>query len=83
VADQLPASQPADEARGAVTPGWREVLLLGFAVVALVLGLAVVTSMLPAGVQDVVFRTPLAIVVLIVGTFGLLIRVLRRPAPPE
>jgi hypothetical protein len=81
VAERPNASQPADDARDGGTPGWREVLLLGFAVVAIVLGLAVLTSVLPVGFQDVIFRTPLAIVVLAVGTVGLLIWVLRRPTP--
>jgi hypothetical protein len=63
------------------TPGWREVLLLGAVVVAVVLGLAFATSVLPTGLQDVIFRTPLAIVVLLVGTVGLLIWITRRPTP--
>ena len=63
------------------SPGWREVLILGAVVVGVVLGLAVLTSVLPAGLQDVVFRTPLAIVVLAVGTVGLLVWIARRPAP--
>ena len=63
------------------TPGWRQVSLLGAAVVAVVIGLAVLTSLLPTNVQDFVFRTPLAIVVLLVGTVGVLIWITRRPAP--
>ena len=62
-------------------PGWREVFFLGVAVVAIVLGLAFATSVLPVGAQDLIFRTPLAIVVLVVGTVGLLLWVLRRPSP--
>jgi uncharacterized membrane protein YsdA (DUF1294 family) len=54
------------------TRGWREVLLVASAVVGLVLGLAVATSVLPIEAQHVVFRTPLAILVLIIGTIGLL-----------
>ena len=46
-------------------------------IVAGVLGLAVVTSVLPLGLQQLVFRTPLAIVVLVVGTVGLLARLAR------
>ena len=61
------------------TPGWREVLLVAAAVVAIVLGAAVATSLLPPAAQDVVFRTPLAILVLAVGTIGLLVWLVRRP----
>jgi hypothetical protein len=80
-----------DEAGGAGTerstddaptsgPGWREVLFVAVAVVALALGAAAVTGLLPPAGQDVIFRTPLVIVVLIVGTVGLMIRLaLRRP----
>ena len=62
-------------------PGWREVLVVGGLVVAVVLGLAVATSILPTSIQDIVFRTPLAIVVLVVGTVGLLLWIARRPTP--
>ena len=82
--DRRPATRVHDDAQdgpAGPTPGWREVLLLGFAVVAIVLGLAFVTSVLPVGAQDLIFRTPLAIVVLLVGTVGLLVWVLRRPTP--
>jgi FtsH-binding integral membrane protein len=58
-------------------PGWREVLVLAGAVVAIVLGAAVVTSLLPTGLQDTVFHQPLLIGVLIVGTGGLLWRISR------
>jgi hypothetical protein len=61
-------------------PGGREVLLVAVAVVALALGAAAVTGLLPPAGQDVIFRTPLVIVVLIVGTVGLMIRLaVRRP----
>jgi uncharacterized membrane protein YsdA (DUF1294 family) len=59
--------------------GWREVVLVSVAVVGVVLGLAVGTSLLPTDVQRVVFRTPLLITVLIVGTAVVLIRLVRRP----
>jgi heme A synthase len=65
-------------------PGWREVLVVAGFAVAVVLGAAVVTSILPTDAQEVVFHTPLAILVLIVGTAWLLWRIARRPAgPPE
>jgi hypothetical protein len=49
------------------------------AVVVLVLGAAVLTSVLPTGAQEVVFHTPLAILVLVIGTGWLLWRIARRP----
>jgi heme A synthase len=65
-------------------PGWREVLIVAAAAVGVVLGAAILTSVLPTSVQEIVFHTPLAIVVLIVGTGWLLWRIARRPAtPPE
>ena len=60
-------------------PGWREVAVVALVVVAVVLGLAVLTSLLPTTVQEVVFHTPLAILVLIVGRV-VLWRISRRPA---
>jgi uncharacterized membrane protein AbrB (regulator of aidB expression) len=59
-------------------PGWRDVLLVAIVVVAVVLGAAVLTSVLPTGAQEIVFHTPLAILVLIVGTGWLLWRIARR-----
>ena len=58
-------------------PGWREVIVVAVMVVALVLGAAVLTSLLPTPVQEVVFHTPLAIIVLIGGTAWLLWRISR------
>ncbi len=61
-------------------PGWREVLLVSAVVVAVVLGAAALTGILPIELQRLVFHTPLAILVLIVGTVLVLWRVaLRRP----
>lgn len=61
-------------------PGGREVLLVAVAVVALALGLAAATGLLPPAGQDLVFRTPVVIVVLLVGTIGLMVRLaMRRP----
>jgi len=70
------AAAPAPETGRA--PGWREVLIVAAIVVGAVLGLAVLTSALPPALQDVVFRTPLAIAVLLVGTIGLLAWLARR-----
>jgi uncharacterized membrane protein AbrB (regulator of aidB expression) len=72
VVDPQPASERPRQ------PGWRDVLLVAFAVVGVVLGAAVLTSLLPTGAQEIVFHTPLAILVLIVGTGWLLWRIARR-----
>jgi FtsH-binding integral membrane protein len=65
-------------------PGWRDVALVAAAVVAVVMGAAIVTSLLPTTLQQIVFHTPLAIVVLIVGTGWLLWRISRRrPEEPR
>jgi heme A synthase len=58
-------------------PGWREVLLVAGAVVAVVLGAAVVTSLLPADIQAAIFHLPVLIVILLVGTAWLLWRIAR------
>ena len=59
------------------TPGLREALLVGAVAVAVVLAASVVTFLLPPDARDVVFRTPLLILVLIVGTAGVLWRITR------
>ncbi len=65
-------------------PGWREVVIVAAAVVALVLGAAVLTSLMPTALQEVVFHTPLAIAVLIVGTGWILWQISRRgPGAPD
>ena len=62
------------------SPGWREVLAVAAAVVAIVFAIQVATSLLPASLQDVVFHTPLAIAVLVIGTVMVLLRLARRPS---
>jgi FtsH-binding integral membrane protein len=62
----------ADRARGL-----RDVLIVAAVGVAVVLGAAAVTAFLPVGAQDIVFRTPLLILVLVVGTAGVLWRITR------
>lgn len=69
----------AEPRRASRQPGWREVLLVAVAAVAVILGLAIVTSLLPEAVQVIVFHTPLAIIVLVLGTGWLLWRISRRP----
>jgi len=62
-------------------PGWwktsRDVVLVAVLVVALVLGAAAVTGVLPEPLQRIVFHTPLAIAVLVIGTGWVLFRVAR------
>jgi len=70
--------EPVSDARQV---GWREVLAVSAVVVGVVLGAAVLTSLLPDAVQALVFHTPLAIVVLVAGTAWLLWRLARRPSP--
>ncbi|MEO5966264.1 MAG: hypothetical protein ABIR11_12420 [Candidatus Limnocylindrales bacterium] len=62
-------------------PGMREVLIVALVVILTVLAAAAVTALLPAGVQGVVFHTPLLILVLIGGTAFVLWRILRSPGP--
>jgi hypothetical protein len=59
-------------------PGLREVILVGLAVVAVVLAAAIVTGLLPAPLRSLVTDTPLAIVVLVAGTAGVLLAIVRR-----
>lgn len=63
-------------------PGVRDVVLVAAAAVAVVLGAAVLTSVLPQGIQRIVFHAPLAIVVLLAGTAFVLWRVATH-RPPE
>jgi anti-sigma-K factor RskA len=70
----------AEPSRVGRQPGWRQVLIVAVAAVAVVMGAAVLTSILPKDAQEIVFRTPLAIVVLIVGTGWLLWRISRGPS---
>jgi heme A synthase len=78
-----PEADAAEAKPAGRQPGWREVALVALAVVAVVLGAAVLTSVLPTSLQEVVFHTPLAILVLIVGTGWLLWRISRhRPESP-
>jgi uncharacterized membrane-anchored protein len=65
-------------------PGWREVVLVAAAVVAVVLGAATLTGFLPTPIQQAIFHGPVLIGVLIVGTAWLLWRISRgRPVDDE
>jgi len=60
-------------------PGWREVLVIGVAVVAVVFALELASAVLPP-VRDAFVNFPTAIVILVAGTVGVLaLATLRRP----
>ena len=64
-------------------PGLREVIVVAAVAVAAVLGAAVLTSLLPVGVQRFVFHEPVTIAVLVAGTAFVLWRVATRRPPEE
>jgi uncharacterized membrane protein len=63
--------------------GARDVAIVGGIAVAAVLGAAVLTSVLPEGIQRFLFHEPVTIAVLIVGTAFILWRVATRRPPAE
>ena len=63
------------------SPGLREALLVGELTVVVVLLAGAATFLLPGDLKDVVLRTPLLIVVLLVGTAAVLWRIARPPHP--
>lgn len=74
-------SEPGDAHRPQSQAGARDVVIVGAAVVLIVLAAAALTALLPTDVQQVIFRTPLLIGVLIVGTALVLWRILRPSGP--
>jgi hypothetical protein len=77
VADEpSPAAPPVREA------GFRDALIVGAVLVVIVLGAAALTFVLPPAARDLVFRTPLLILILIGGTAGVLWRI-TRPGRPD
>lgn len=60
----------------------RDVLVVGVLAVVVVLGAAILTSVLPVDAQRLIFHSPLLIVVLLVGTGWVLWRITTR-RPPE
>ncbi len=75
--DQTAPGQPADR-----SPGLPEALVVGGLVVVAVLLAGVATYLLPGDLKDVVLRTPLLILILLVGTAAVLWRI-SRPARPD
>jgi hypothetical protein len=76
------AGSPGGGSPGGRSRGLREALLVGGLVVVVVLLAGVATFLLPGDGRDVVLRTPLLILVLIVGTAGVLWRI-SRPGRPD
>ena len=64
-------------------PGLRQVILVATLAVAVVLGAALITNLLPGPAQGFVYNAPLAIAVLIGGTAFVLWRVATRRPPDE
>ena len=63
--------------------GARDVVIVGAIAVAAVLGAAVLTSVLPEGIQRFLFHEPVTIAVLVIGTAFVLWRVATRQPPAE
>lgn len=61
--------------------GFKEVVGVAAVSVVVVMGAALLTSLLPPEGQAIVFRTPLLILVLLIGTGAALWRI-SRPRPP-
>jgi hypothetical protein len=72
VVEQETADGPVVTDRDRRSPGWLRAMVVGGLAVDVVLAAAVVTFLLPASLGDVVFRTPLLILVLIGGTAAVL-----------
>jgi hypothetical protein len=72
-------ARPGDTPDATPTVSATRVVAATVAAVVVVLGAALVTGLLPADLQQIVFRTPLLIVVLVVGTGGLLLWLATRP----
>ena len=73
---------PGSRSPDSRSPGLREALLVGELVVVVVLLAGVATFLLPGDGRDVVLRTPLLILILILGTAGVLWRI-SRPGRPD
>lgn len=71
------AAQTQEADLPAREPGVRDAVLVGVAAVAVVAMAMIATAVLPPDARDIVFRTPLLIAVLIVGTAAVLWRITR------
>jgi hypothetical protein len=79
LADEAPAGREPD--LGSRPPGWREVLLVATLVLGAVVALEIASSLLPP-LREAFRGLPVTIVVLVVGTVGLLVLIaVRRPRP--
>jgi hypothetical protein len=82
-AAELSAQERAAQERAAQersAPGWLRALVVGGLIVDAVLAAAVVSFLLPSSLGDVVFRSPLLILVLIAGT-AFVLWTITRPRP--
>jgi hypothetical protein len=73
----------AERSGGGRARGLREALLVGELVVVAVLLAGVATYLLPGDLKDVVLRTPLLILVLLVGTAAVLWQISRPGRPGQ
>jgi hypothetical protein len=81
VAEERPPRVPSGPLHRRSQPGWPEVILVAIGVVAVVLGAAALTDVLPTEIQRLIFHGPVLIAVLVGGTAWLLWRISRgRPA---
>ena len=79
-ADLAERSGLEGSARQRSAPGWLRALVVGGLTVDAVLAAAVVSFLLPSSLGDVVFRSPLLILVLIAGT-AFVLWTITRPRP--
>ena len=75
--DERDAARTREADVPASEPGVRDAVLVGVAAVAVVALARIATAVLPPDARDIVFRTPLLIAVLIVGTAAVLWRITR------
>ena len=76
------ADRRPEACSGRSSAGLRQVLIVAAVAVGMVLGAAILTSVLPTDAQRVIFHTPLLIGVLVLGTGVVLWRIAAR-RPPE
>ena len=79
-ADLDDETRKADRGEPQAAPGWLRALVVGGLTVDAVLAAAVISFLLPSSLADVVFRSPLLILVLITGT-AVVLWTITRPRP--